>query len=145
MFIFVKVAPQLQRYASLHVRFHSQELLPLWGHFILVLMGATIMSVWPQGTTYAPYRNAYNPSRRERNEYARTAAGDDELCFHEICWQFTCVRLVVFCSSAFRCVLCMFVARHISQELVDLLWLINFTDDWVGRAYVLLLCIFLGK
>lgn len=26
------------------------------------------MSVWPQGTTYAPYRNAYNPSEREERK-----------------------------------------------------------------------------
>lgn len=75
------------------------------------------MSVWPQGTTYAPYHIAHNPSacrerERENNEYARTAAGDDELYlrYADNLPEYGAYGSCFSHSSVFHNVLCMFVA-----------------------------------
>lgn len=84
-------------YSGFQGRFCSQEFLPLWGLFILVLMGAPIMSVWPQGTTYAPYHIAHNPSacrEREREKWICQDCSWGWWIIFEICRQFTWVRCI---------------------------------------------------
>lgn len=134
---------------GLQGRFWSQEFLPLWGLFILVLMGCSnhvSLASRDNLCTLSHRPQSFSFQRgREKNEYARTAAADDELYLRyadnlpEYGAYGSCYALL--CSTVFYACLWLGTFRSISHSLS----ISQTTESDAFKFSSVLLCIFLNK